>query len=1337
MTLARLKTVSIRQIFFLILLLGLSTCWCSAGDGIAPDKNIPLIQSELGAPDWKILWDRARNFTRDEDYAAAVQAYEELFRIKPNIEEANWEYCKVLLQVEDFATAAKISGWLLDQDPDRTEYLLAGGAIAAHSKNYAAAVRYYGRVFERDPLGENSDTALLGLASSLRSQGKKELSFALLEQFSLRHPENNTILHYLALDAVDLGKDEKARQLYAKLLDTGRVDDRILFQAAQVFDVPGFEEKRKTLLVKYLQLHPDYMPFRQELAQFYLQRDAFEAALAEVVYLADNNKDNEDFLLQAATICQHDLNRPDKALFFYERYSQKHPGNQGIEKEIRALQSTLAHDFLAIVENDGAEQLWKDLAGIAPHRPAIYLEMADLLENNGQTKELIEVLTIVHENTSPADDDIAVRIADQYFQRDEYAETLKYLKTVRLEENKTKSFYRLKGEAERRSGMELAALASLQQCVLRDPLDMPLRASVLELAGKIGNVEAMNSLFKGGLKQHNAAIPVDFVFAYLDLLAYNYMFKEYEKINSWANFQFAGNQDIVTRLALRQTSLLRKEGKTRRAEQQLRQLLNHDDLVEEVLFHLTENAVIDKNTAAAASWYLALQERTRQVAPDFSLDPAGGRMLLLKTDILQAEGKYETAQELIDKYLRALEKSSISRELQPFVHRLEKQSCRLSFHKGKLPEACAQCGALFATEKFDAELLTLQGILHRKGQKCEEEYDPDNMVNNAGNPVVSRLLALAGQEIEYLEYDAAKKHLQAVLHEYPASVAGRALWAELMLADGKGDIAAASFSQLVEQFPEETYFYQKRIEVEARRGMYGQGLALMMDKSDETKAVEELADELSVRDNTAELLNLARLLWGDKQQEKALQIYRQLLAEPVLEQLNDTFRQKQIDYPYVTRESTFWNRMVHMVQSEPKVLAELMEPPFLLENRGKEAGRIVSEFYEDYSWQKLITNEYMARKATFDRNYYYAEQSYKRLLKEDSSEGMSDLATIYGKIGKYRKEAQVYEAMQDSGTTAPGLEESIERTSLQISPQNIFNAAYEEKTGRDGNIDVARTSFGTSFWLTPDLDKDIRFLYANNQFSSVDTDASTRSNVLYTLANYEFSKAYELVLGAGIEEFNDLDDTGIQYEVALKGQLDDFVSAYLLFEKRQVYDTISAINEQITFQAIETGLSIETPLGLSFGGDVAHRYYSDSNSQNRFHGFSSYSIFGESLQLALRYDYLYFDNQDRISSAPENGAYATPGEVRYWSPSSFTEHRMGLRFQHDFLGYELGSKKSMSYYAIDNAVGLEDNENLSFTTKIDIFLEMSPHFLLKGNFTLSKSDDYEETGMSMSLHYRW
>jgi hypothetical protein len=379
----------------------------------------------------------------------------------------------------------------------------------------------------------------------------------------------------------------------------------------------------------------------------------------------------------------------------------------------------------------------------------------------------------------------------------------------------------------------------------------------------------------------------------------------------------------------------------------------------------------------------------------------------------------------------------------------------------------------------------------------------------------------------------------------------------------------------------------------------------------------------------------------------------------------------------------------------------------------------------------------MARKAIFDRNYYYAEQSYKRLLEENSSEGMIDLATIYGKIGKYRKEAQVYEAMQSSGTSSPDLLDSIERNTLRISPQSIFNTSYEEKNGRDGNIDIAKTSIGTSFWFAPDLSKDIQLFYTNNRFESLDTDQSAGSNLVYAEAIYEFTKDYELVLGVGTEKLTGNNDTSYQYEIELKGQLDDYVNAYVLFEKRQVYDTIAAIEQQISFQSIETGLSIETPMGVSFGGDLYHRAFSDDNAQNRFHGFSSYTLFGDFLQLAFRYDYQYLINEDRNSTEAEILANNALDEVVYWSPSSFTEHRLGVRFQHDFLGFEQGAKKSMSYYAIGSALGFEDNENVSFNTNFDIFLEMSPRFLLKGNFTLSVSDEYEEKGLSVSLHYRW
>ncbi|NOR23172.1 MAG: tetratricopeptide repeat protein [Desulforhopalus sp.] len=1295
-----------------------------------------MVQGEPGSPEWKVLWDRARNFARDEDYSLAIRAYSDLFRIKPNIQEANWEYCKVLLMVEDFSTAAKIIGGLLDKQPNNSDYLLAGAAVASHWKNYETAIRYYGRVFVKDPTGIHSDTALLGLATSLRNQGKKDLAFSLLEQFSLRYPENHSIIHQLALDAHDLGKGAKARKLYARLLENPDVDDRIIFQAVLAFDVPGHEKKSSSLWLEYLERHPDYMPFRQKLVKYYMEIGAFEAALLHLSYLADNIRNNDHFLLEAGAVCERDLKRPDRALFFYERYRQKYPENPEIKLKISSIQTSLANDFLAIVENGGALQLWRDLAEIELNRQAIFYEMADILEKKEQTVELIEVLTIIYHHLPP-ESEIALRIAHQYYRLNEYDKTLNYLSAVTGEKSKTKSYYLIKGDTELHLGLEIEALVSFKQGLSIDPLDLQLRTNCLELAGKLGNADKMKLFFNRGLRLYDESVPADFVFSYLNLLSYNFLFQEYEKVYIWARDLFAGVPETIARLDMHKAAALRKEGKKRRAEQLLRQLLNNDFFIEDILFQLAENAVDDQNIAAAESWYNALQKDKNQTGSLFSFDPQGCRLLLLKINILRAEGKYGAAQDLIDNYRIASETIPVSTELMPFWVILEKQRCWLSFYKGELLQAYKQCGDFLDKWSFDADLTSLQGILARKLKKNDLDRDSIREIYIAGNPVLTRLLALADKEIEYREYDAAEKHLGVVLERYPRSVVGMTIWAKLMLARGNGDSATEFLSQLIRQFPEEPYFYRKRLEVETRRGRYEQGLVVMREEAGDAEGNEELAIIITSTGDVEEILTLARLLWGTKQQEKSLQIYKQLLAQPVLEILSEKFRQKQINYDSLTREDTFWNSMMLMLQSEPEVLTELMDPLFLIDNRGNDAGKIVSELYEKYSWQKLITKEYMARKAVFDRNYYFAEQSYKRLIEEDSSEGMKDLATIYSKIGKYRKEAQVYEAMQNSGTTSPDLQEAIERNTLQMSPQSILNAAYEKKDGRDGNIDVETTSIGTSFWFTPDLNKDIRLIYMNNRFESVDTDQSTRSNFLYAVATYEFTKAYELVLGAGAEKLTDGEgDTDYQYEIEFKGQLDDYVDGYVLFEKRPVYDTIEAIQRQITFQAIETGLSVETPIGLSFGGDLHHRNYSDDNSQNRFHLFSSYGIFGESLQLALRYDYRYLDN-DHVNNSKADISGNASDDPPYWSPSSFTEHLMSLRFQHDFLGYEQGKKRSMSYYAIDNAIGLEENENLSFTTKLNIFLEMSPHFLLKGNFTFSKSDDYEEKGLSMSLHYRW
>lgn len=1332
---ARLKTVIICQFLFLFSFMsGLSAPECPADNRIAPDRNISMVQGEPEPPEWKVLWDRARHFTRSEDYLHAVKSYSELFSVKPNIEEANWEYCKALLKVGDFSTASRIIGILLDENPNNIDYLLAGGAIAAHWGNYETAVSYYGKVLEHNPTGQDSDTALHGLATSLRSQGKKNLSFALLEQLSIRHPKNNTIIHYLAADAHDLGKAEKSRKLYARLLQDQQVNDEIIFQAAEVFDVPGYEKERNSLWLKYLERHPEYLPFRQRLVQFYIENGAPESALSQLKYLTDHSEDNDDFLLKAATLCQRDLKRPDLALSYFERYYEKKPEDLLIRKKIAEIHSILAKDLHAAVENIGASRLWKDLSELTRDPLPIFVELADILEKNEQTEKLIETLTTIYAHSS-SDEDIALRIAHKYSDIQQHSQALNYLTMVTGKKSTTKSFYLFKGETEQRLGLDLKALASFQQGLNLDPLDIHLRKKCLTLAGETGDVNSLTALFNGGLRQGEEVVSADFVFIYLNLLSFNFLFREYDKIDSWARYHFAGVPETITRLDIHKASSLRKEGKTRQAEQMLRQLLNNDILVDEVLFQLAENAVVDGNSGAAESWYQALQNNPIENASPFSINLRESRLILLKVNMLKSEKKYGAAMAHIDNYLKVNVKADISDELTFYLNRLNIQRCWLTFYKGKFPEAYKQCSELLENGNYDPELLVLINILDTRLNQNDRKTEKIRL-----NSITS-LLALALKEIEYREYDAAEDHLDLVLHKYPQSVAGNTLWAELTFVRGRGDIAAESLSQLVRDFPEEDYFHKKLIELEVRRGRYEQGLALMMKGkgygTEEVDTVTELKRELMSTDDVEELLTLARLLWGSKQQEKALNIYQHLLAQPVLDELSSTFRENQINYPYFTRENTFWSSLMNILQSEPGALEELMEPPFLIENRGNEAGRIVSEFYEKYSWQKLINNEYMARKAIFDRNYYYAEQSYKRLLEQDSSEGMIDLATIYGKIGKYRKEAQVYEAMQSSGTSSPDLLDSIERNTLQISPQSIFNTLYEEKNGRNGNIDIAKTSIGTSFWFAPDLSKDIQLFYANNRFESQDSDKSSGSNLVYAVAIYEFTKDYELVLGIGTEKLTGNNDTSYQYEIELKGQLDDYVNAYVLFEKRQVYDTIAAIEQQISFQAIETGLSIETPIGLSFGGDLYHRAYSDDNAQNGFHGFSSYTLFGDSLQFALRYDYQYLINEDRNSTRAEILANNTLDEVVYWSPSSFTEHRFGFRFQHDFLGFEQGAQKSMSYYAIGSALGFEDNENISFNTNFDIFLEMSPRFLLKGNFTLSVSEEYEEKGLSVSLHYRW
>ncbi len=828
-------------------------------------------------------------------------------------------------------------------------------------------------------------------------------------------------------------------------------------------------------------------------------------------------------------------------------------------------------------------------------------------------------------------------------------------------------------------------------------------------------------------------------FCYLSQLARNCLFREYELISNRYRGNYSKDIKTLDRIDLHFANALRQEGKTRKAEQLLRQLLTENRSVNAVLYMLSENALFDTNLTAAKVWFDVMVKNTISENPDspYSLDDY--RRLLLNVRILKAEGEYETADMLIQRFLTNTPKNQPGNESAPFLADLEKERCWLKFYLGDHKAALSHLEKRADTGVLDPEIQVLRRLLQKKlKQPIRDNVENDALSVNL-RPRVSDLSAIIETNLKYQDYDDADRHIQKVLKRYPESVVGRILWAKLLFARGRFTEAAAPLIQLSELFPEESYFSKKLVEIEVRRGDYGKGLALLEQKIGGVKSVDTVISGFKWTEDIDELLILARLLWGDKQHEKSLQVYRRLLSPSILELLNAKFRQKQMNYLYLAREKTVWNSMLALLQSEPDIIAELMEPAFLGDNFTNETGKIVAEHYELYSWQKLIGTEYLARKATFEKNYSYAEASYKRLIDEqkETPEGMIDLAAIYGRIGKYRKEAQVYEAIQNSGTTSPELVNSMERNSLQLSPQNIFDATFSTKDGRGGFIDMETRRMGTSFWLTPDLDTDIRLTYSNNRYQSAHTSASTGSNMLYGTAIYEFAKDFELVFAGGSEKMDGTSNARILHKIAINGQLDEYFHTYVEWKKSLVDDTVMALKDGITQQELETGLYFETPQSLTFGVDFRHRSYSDNNTQNKFHGYTSYGLFGESVHLSFRYDYQFLKNTSTNQLDPQILEDHPQNVLFYWSPASFSENLFTLHFQHDFLGYQQGERRKISYYALDNSIGYDDLETLSYSGKFDIFLEMNPHFLLKGNVTFTKSEVVEEKGLYFSLHYRW
>jgi len=1302
---------------------------------IAPERNISVVLFGPQSPDWKILWDGARNLVREEQYDLAADTYGQLFSIKPNIEEANWEYCKILLQTEDYITASKIISLLLEKNPTKNEYLLVAGQVARRQRKFADAEHFYGLIFEKSPTGKYGDAALEGLAYSLRSHGHKDLAFPLMQQLIIRNPDDNKIFHDFAVDAVFLKRFFIARNLYRELLTYENIDDSFIFEAESLFVEEGLEKEHTSILERYLKLHPDYLPFRMKLMVRNEENGDYDDLMQHLTFLIENSDQKKQFLLKAVDISKDRLKRPDLALNYLEQIRLIQPGDIEIRDAITELQEQLALDFLSIVENGGSELLWTDLDSMGTNRELIFLRMAGLLEKKKKYVLLLDLLEVLYQHGEKSNS-IILKLAQLYHSLKKYEESKRYVDLL-PSSLRDRKYYRLKASNERQLGLEIDNFNTLTKALEFKPENLKLRKKCIKLAGELGLVDDQIKLFNHLKWTSGNPLSVDIIVLHVQQLVLNEFFDEALLVCE-KSLQINGDDSSFIQLYLLKSIVLRNSGRLRKAEQLLRQLLNEKRYQNSVLLQLLENAITDNDLPMAQKWWDLVE--SKPIVPDPSTIDSSlvNTKHLLQVRLLGIEGETDRALELIARLLKGSSFSKKHPKHITFVQDLFKEKCRLYLAAGDYLKAKKVLKEKIISGKFDVEVLLLAETTLYPDDYLDFEKVYEKKLKYGETIIYTRVLSVVEKEIQSGQISRAKDHFSLIQDTFKESVRLKNVRVKLASFEGDSDSANQELLFLETKYPNEKSFCKRQIDVFSKTGNFEEALQkydVCFPKSD----IRDLRySKKSTRIIEDEIL-YSRLLWGDKQYKASLAEYEKLLDPPIHKQLINQFKEKRIDYQYLTRHQSFWNSMMLVLESDPDIIAELMEPLFLFDNLGNDTGKIVSNNFEQYSWQKIIENEFLARKATFHKKYHFAAKSYEKLLEEEeSTESKVDLATIYGRIGKYRKEAQVYEDISNVGEVTPELQQSITRNFLQIRPTNTIDSLLEERSGRNDSVDIRKTALGTTFWFTPDLNKDFWLSYSYNQYQSTERKDAIDSNLIRGAMTYEFSGNYEFITGVGAEKFNDSSESEVRYNFELRGQLDDYVSGFVLFEKAPIEDTVSSIEEGIYRQFIKTGLTVETELGVTFGGDLRYSMYNDDNEQNRFYWFSSYSIFGETLQLDLRYAYQYLANKD--INAPEGwlGDDINDDFVKnYWSPEKYSEHRLGLQFKKDFFGSLTDVENKMSYFRFDTGLSLEDEENIVYSARFDIFLEMSPHLLLKGNFSFNSSDVYDEKMLSLSMHYSW
>ncbi|GBE13160.1 tetratricopeptide repeat protein [bacterium BMS3Bbin14] len=374
-----------------------------------PDHDVQCENNKL-APDWKLIWDQARQLAREKKYREALVQYELLFGRKENIDEARWEYTTILIHLERWRHAETQLDMLTAHNPDNKNYLLALAQVSLAMGNVERAVKLYGQLYGQAPDSPEAVPALEGLIRALERQGQDEALLPLIEQLILRKPNDLNLQKKLARLSLKLNRTGKAGDMLQKLRQIAPNDPEVLLLSARLQKKLGHVQQAAVFWRRLVALEPGNQEGRRQLMLYYRDWGNGSMELKQIEALLKNNPGDIGLLDRGAEL-NMELGRADRALEYYDCSLALKPDDKAIVRMRHEAQKVLARDFLALVENNGSRMLWHDLVKVTADRPGVYRAIADLLREQGKVAELIDVLTIIHQE-DPGDKQAGVELAD-------------------------------------------------------------------------------------------------------------------------------------------------------------------------------------------------------------------------------------------------------------------------------------------------------------------------------------------------------------------------------------------------------------------------------------------------------------------------------------------------------------------------------------------------------------------------------------------------------------------------------------------------------------------------------------------------------------------------------------------------------------------------------------------------------------------------------------------------------------------------------------------------------------------------------------------------------------